>query len=267
MIFNHLLALLIAKDVIAADRGITHQLRLWTFLWGAQDHVGYLDTLDEDTRFDAMEAIAERGGEVTVLAAVHLADQLTRSNEWTELRTDLRNVWRHLLESPLLTFTADVLRHAAGPRARSAVEIAQELDRLAREWTALELHTALAGHLGTTAGRMRVMRGVVRRRLRDETVEILLIDDPGAILDTDRVSAAFAEWAALDQSRAYFRFEQPDAGIVAVWDLASRECWRFNRHTDADPITLEEPLATEPAWSTESRKLVNAARAVDQIAA
>ena len=50
VIFNHLLALLIAKDVIAADRGITHQLRLWTFLWGARNHVGYLDTLDEDAQ-------------------------------------------------------------------------------------------------------------------------------------------------------------------------------------------------------------------------
>ena len=87
------------------------------------------------------------------------------------------------------------------------------------------------------------------------------------MLDTDGVSAAFAEWAALDQSRAYFRVEQPDAGIVAVWDLALRECWRFNRNTDADPMTLEEPLATEPVWSTESRKLLNAARAADQIAA
>ena len=148
VIFNHLLALLIAKDVIAADRGITRQLQLWTFLWGAQDHVGYLDTLDEDTRFDAMEAIAERGGEVTVLAAVHLADQLTRSNEWTELRTDLRNVWRHLLESPLLTFTADVLRHAASPRARSAVDISRELDKLAREWTSPELHAVIAATSG-----------------------------------------------------------------------------------------------------------------------
>ena len=214
-----------------------------------------------------MEAIAERGGEVTVLAAVHLADHLARSNEWTELRTSLRNVWRHLLESSLLTFTSDVLRHAASPRTRSAVEIAQELDKLAREWTAPELHVVLASHLGTTPGRIRVKRGVVRRRLRDETVEILLVDDPDAILDTDRVSAAFAEWAALDQSRAYFRFEQPDTGIVAVWDLTLRECWRFNRHTDADPMSLEEPLATEPAWSTESRKLLNAARAADQIAA
>jgi hypothetical protein len=267
VIFNHLLALLTAKDVIAADRGIRHQIQLWTFLWGAQDHVGYLDTLDEDTRFDAMEAIAERGGEVTVLAAVDLADQLTRSNEWTELRTDLRNVWRHLLESPLLAFTADVLRHVASPRARPAVEIAQELDRLAREWTVPELHAVLADHLGTAAGRIRVMRGVVRRRLRDEMVEILLIDDPEAILDTDRVSAAFAEWAALDQSRAYFRFEQPTAGVIAVWDFALHECWKYNRHTDADPVPLEEPLATEPVWSTESRKLLNSARAADQIAA
>jgi hypothetical protein len=98
-------------------------------------------------------------------------------------------------------------------------------------------------------------------------VEILLIDDPEAILDTDRVSGAFAEWAALDQSRAYFRFEQPTTGIIAVWDLALHECWKYNRQTDADPVPLEEPLATEPVWSTESRKLLNTARAADQIAA
>jgi len=267
VIFNHLLALLIAKDVIGPDRGITRQLQLWTFLWGSQEHVGYLDTLDEDTRLGAMEAIAERGGEVTVLTAVHLADQLTRSNEWTELRTDLRNLWRHLLESPLLTFTADVLRHAASSRARSTIDISRDLNKLAREWTAPELHAAMAGHLGTTAARIRAERKVIRRRLRDERIDILLIDDAEAILDTDRVSAAFAEWAALDHNRAYFRFEQPAAGIIAVWDLALHECWKYNRYTDADPIALEEPVATEPAWSTESRKLLNAARAANQIAA
>ena len=103
--------------------------------------------------------------------------------------------------------------------------------------------------------------------MRDQMVDILLVDDPAASLDTARVPAAFAAWAALDQGRTYFRFEQPAAGIVAVWDLAARECWRFSRHTDADPVTLEEPAAAEPEWSTESRKLLNAARAADQLAA
>ena len=267
VIFNHLLALLIARNVIAADRGITCQLQLWTFLWGAHDQAGYLDTLDEDARFDAMEAIAERGGEVTVLAAVHLADQLTQSNGWSELRTDLRDMWRHLLESPLLTFTADVLRHAASPGSQSAADIARELDKLARVWTTPELHAVIAACLGTTAARIQVTRKRIRRHMRDQMVDILLVDDPAANLDTVRVPAAFAAWAALDQDRTYFRFEQPAAGIIAVWDPASRECWIFSRHTDEDPVTLEEPAAAEPDWSTESRKLLNAARAADQLAA
>jgi len=58
----------------------------------------------------------------------------------------------------------------------------------------------MAGHLGTTAARIRAERKVIRRRLRDERIDILLIDDAEAILDTDRVSAAFAEWAALDHN-------------------------------------------------------------------
>lgn len=83
-------------------------------------------------------------------------------------------------------------------------------------------------------------------------------------LDTTGVSEAFAEWAALDQSRVYFRLRQPATGIVAVRDLAAHEFWRYNRHTDADPVTLEEPVTTEPVWSTESRKLLDTARASDK---
>jgi hypothetical protein len=211
-----------------------------------------------------VEAIAERGGEVVVLAAVHLADQLTRSNRWTELRTNVRDTWRHLLESPLLTFTADILEHAVSRGSRSAADISRELDKLAREWTTSELHAAIADHLGTTAGQIRAERVVIRRGLREETVDSLVVEDPGASLDPARALAAFAEWAALDQSRAYFRLRQPAADIVAVWDVAAHECWRYNRRTDADPVTLGEPVAAEPVWSSESRKLLDAARAADR---
>jgi hypothetical protein len=267
VIFNHLLARLIVKEVIAAERGITHQLQLWTFLWGSRGQDGYLDSLDEDTRFDAMEAIAERGGEAVILAAVHLADQLTRSNQWAELRTDLRNMWRYLLESPMLTFTADVLRHAVSPGIRSATDISRELDKLAREWTTSELHAAIADHLETTAGHIHVERAVIRRGRREETVDSLVVDDAAASLDETSVRNAFAEWAALDQNRVYFRLRQSAVGTVAVWDLAAHECWKYNRHTDAGPVALEEPIAAEPVWSAESRKLQDAARTVDQKAA
>ena len=103
--------------------------------------------------------------------------------------------------------------------------------------------------------------------MRDEMVDILQVDDPAANFDTVKVPAAFAAWAALDRDRTYFRFEQPAAGIVAVWDPALRECWIFSRRADEDPVTLDEPSAAEPEWSAESRKLLNAARAADRPAA
>ena len=55
IIFNHLLALLIARNVIGAGKGIAYQLQLWSFLWGDHDHGGYLDTLHDDTQFAAIE--------------------------------------------------------------------------------------------------------------------------------------------------------------------------------------------------------------------
>src|SRR5450756_25861 len=148
IIFNHLLALLVVRHIIDPGKGVTCQLQLWTFLWGNADHSGYLDALDDDTRLSAMEAIAARGGEITVVAAVGVADQLTLSSDWHDLRTELRDMWRHLLASPLLTFTSEVMSLAALLSSRSAADIARGLDQLAREQTPRELQAALATHLG-----------------------------------------------------------------------------------------------------------------------
>ena len=260
MIFNHLLALLTAKAIVNPDRGIATELRLWSFLWGTQNSDGYLDTLDVDTRLDAMEALAERGCEVAVLGAVDLADQLTRSHGWTELRIQLRNMWRHLLESPELAFTSDVLRLAARPGIRPAAEMAQGLDELAVQSTTPELHGAIADCLHTAAQQIRLTHGIVRRHRRDEVVDILAVDDPEVTLDAAMASTALAVWAGMDQSRDYFRFDQPVPGTIVVWDRDSNECWRFERHLNGDPVMLQVPVVVEPAWAVESRRLLDAAR-------
>lgn len=267
IIFNHLLALLVAKRVINADQGIAHQIQLWTFLWGDHDNNGYLDDLDDDTQFAAIEAVEARGGEVVVLAATDLADQLTRSNGWDDLRTDLRDAWRHLLVSPLLTFTADVVSRTARRGIRSATDIAHGLDQLAREQTTRELHAALAAVLGTTDTRIRATRGVIQRHHREKTVDILIVDDPVLRLDQTAASAAFATWAAMDPSRDYMRLEQPVAGNVAVWDRANHHCWWYDRNTGGEPVTLHEPAPAEPAWALESRRILEAARIADRIVA
>lgn len=263
IIFNHLLALLVARHIIDPGNGITRQLQLWEFLWGSADRSGYLDALDDDTRLAAMEAIAARGGEVTVIAAVSVADQLTLSNDWHDLRTELREVWRHLLASPLLTFTSEVISLAAALSSRSAADIARGLDQLARELAPRELQAALAMHLGTTDARVRARRSIIQGRHR----EVLLADDPNARLDPEAASAALATWATMEPSREYLRIEQPTSGISAVWDRLNHICWLYDRNAGGEPVTLQEPTPAEPAWAAESRRVLAAALKADQTAA
>ena len=210
-----------------------------------------------------MEAIAARGGEVTVVAAVGVADQLTLGNDWHDLRTRLRDMWRHLLASPLLTFTSEVMDLAAALSSRSAADIARGLDQLAREQTPLELQAALATHLGTTDTRIRTKRSIIQGRYR----EVLVADDPNARLDPEAASAALATWAAMEPSREYLRIEQPTAGTSAVWDRGSHACWWYDRNAGSEPVTLQEPAPAEPAWAVESGRVLAAARTADQTAA
>ena len=263
IIFNHLLALLVAKHVIDISRGIAWQLQLWTFLWGDSSHGGYLEALDGDVQFAAMEAIEARGGEVIVLSAVALADQLTWSNGWDDLRSDLRDVWRHLLVSPLLAFTAEVISRTVNPHSRSAAGIAARLDQLACEQTVEELYDAIATDVGTIGTRISAPRVMIQRRWR----EILRVDDPAATLDQPAAKAALTTWATMDPSQEYLRIEHPAAVTTAVWDRVNHDCWWYDRNSGGEPEPLQEPDPVDPAWLVESRRLLEEARAVDRIVA
>lgn len=266
IIFNHLLALLVAKGIVDGDKGVGYQLQLWTFLSGDEAGTGFLDDLDEDSQIAALEEMAERGVEAVILSAVDYASQLThRHGVSSELRRSLRHVWQRLLETPLLHFGEDVLRRCARPGVRNASDIASGLDALAREWSEHELLEAVAACLGTTTIHLARRTGKVARKGQTALLEYVEITDPGVRADAEDCSKAFATIHSLDPERGYIRFEHPASRVVAVWDLEASDCWWWD-HT-GEPVDIPEPSVDEPSWSLQSRRLIAAANKADQLAA
>ncbi len=258
IVFNHLLALLVAKNLIDPVRGIEHQVRLWEFLWGDETAGGYLGSLDEQTRLAAMQVIEDHGGEVVVLGAAAVAEQHTRGAGREGLRLRVRDAWRHLLESELLAFTGPVLRKAVRGGARTATDLVVGLDRLAHESTPGDLRAALSAALGDSA-RAIWMRGQIHRNGRTETVDYL--DLEGARLASENGLAALARWAAVDRDRDYLRIRDRDAGTVVMWDRARRECLWYDSRSHEDR-QLDEPAIEQPGWSVECGRLIREAASV-----
>ncbi len=265
VILNHLLALLVAKSVVAVEKGIDYQLDLWSFLWGEADQNGYLDSLADEEQIAAMEEFSERGLEVTVLSAADLAAQLTKQRGLGGLRARLRHVWRRILTSSQLCFTGEVLRQASRPGVRPATDLADTLDKLVRESTQREVDDAVASCLGTTRGQLTVRHETVHRGPDRSAVEVIEIGDSAVNLTTDSVLEVFARVAAVDLRRDYIRLRHGDSRIVAAWDRRLHDCWWYDPNTE-QPVDLPEPGAAEPAWVAASESLLAAARAVDRAA-
>lgn len=266
VILNHLLALLVAKGVVSADKGIGYQADLWSFLWGESDDGGYLDALPEEEQMAAMEMFDERGVEVTLLSAVDLAAQLTKQKDLHGLRARLRHVWRRMLTSSHLCFTGDILRQASQPDFRPATDLAHALDNLARESAEREVDGAVAASLGTIRSELTVREESVHRGPDRSVVEVVEIRDPTVDLTTDMALKVFARVVAVDRRRDYIRLKHRDSGIVAVWDRRLHDCWWYDPNTD-DPVDLPEPAAADPDWVVASESLIAAAEAIERAAA
>lgn len=266
VILNHLLALLVAKGVVAADKGIGYQVDLWSFLWGEGAEGGYLDSLLDEEQITAMEEFSERGLEVAVLSAVDLAAQLTKQRHFDGLRARLRHVWRRMLTASQLCFTGDVLRQASRPGVRPATDLTDALDHLARESTRREADDAVAACLGTTRSQLTVREESVHRGPDRSVVEVIEIGDPTVDLTTDVVLDVFARVVAVDRGRDYIRLKHRDSRIVAAWDRRLHDCWWYDPTTD-HPLDLAEPFAADPDWVAASESLIAAARGVERAVA
>jgi hypothetical protein len=266
VILNHLLALLVAKGVVAADKGIGYQVDLWSFLWGEGVSGGYLDSLPDEEQMAAIEEFSERGLEVTVLSAVDLAAQLTRRTELDGLRSRLRYVWRRMLTSSHLFFTGDVLSRVSRPGVRPATELADALDHLARESSRREVDDAVADCLGTTRSQLTVRQESVHRGPDRSAVEVIEIGDPAVDLTTDVALAVFAQVVAVDRRRDYIRLKHRDSRITAAWDRRRHDCWWYDPNTE-ELVDLTEPAASDPGWVAASESLMAAAQNVETAAA
>ena len=262
VILNHLLALLVAKGVVATDKGISYQVELWSFLWGEGAEDGYLNSLPDEDQIAAMEEFDERGLEVTVLSAVDLAAQLTKPYDFDTLRARLRHVWRRMLTSPQLCFTRDVLRHASRPGVRPATDLTRALDQFATESSRREVDDAIAASLRTTRSHLTVREESVHRGPDRSLVEVIEIGDPTIDLTTDLVLEVFTRVVAADQHRDYIRLKHRDSGIVAVWDRRLHDCWWYDPNTER-----QVDLVATSNWVAASQSLIVAAQAVDTAAA
>lgn len=266
VIFNHLLALLVAKGAVAVDKGIGYEVDLWSFLWGEADKSGYLDSLAEEEQLAAMDEFSERGLEVTLLSAVDLAAQLTSQRDVDGLRTRLRDVWRRMLTSSQLCFTGESLYKASRPGVRPAIDLANALDQLARESTQREIEDTVAACLGTTRSRLAVRQETVHRGPDRSAVDVIEIGDSAVDLTVEAVLEVFARVVTVDGRRDYVRVKHRDTCIVAAWDRRLHDCWWYNPNSD-EQVDLSEPDVAEPAWTKACESLRSAARATELSAA
>ena len=266
VILNHLLALLVARGVVASDKGIGYQIELWAFLFGDATSDGYISTLSEEDERAAMELFEDRGSAVTILCAVDLATQLTKQHALDVLRISLRRGWRRMLAAPSLDFAAHTLQRAAPSDIRPPTRLAESLVEFAKESTRRELDEALAASLNIDRSQFDVREETVKRGHETATVLVFGIADPAVELTPERVTAAFRAAVAAYPAIEYVRIKHLLSGAVATWDRKFHDCWRYYP-TEDEPSDLAEPTNVDPPWLTAADALVAAGRAAGAEAA
>jgi hypothetical protein len=256
IIFNHLLALLVARGIVEPVRGVRLQVDLWTFLFGDNPQPGsdpgalppnsYLDSLDQDVGEWVQEQFDERGVAPCLLSAFGFATSESRSDDLRGLRPRLRSLWRHVLVSPLLYFDDGALRTAAFTLGEAASKLAGRLDRLGRDMTPGEVVAAVTTALAAPPTSVHACQAAVMRAGRQAAVEVLQIDDPTVAFSVEAVRKVFGVIAGLGMNAGdYLRLQAP--GATAVWDRSAHDCW-FHVNGSDEVIDLEEPVAVTPPW-------------------
>lgn len=124
---------------------------------------------------------------------------------------------------------------------------------------------AVAGAINATTD-MRFERAVVTRDRRQETVDLLVINDAAAALTSDTAVTALATWIALEPERDYFRLHHPPSDSVAVCDKATGDRWWADKTTGA-MVNLNEITPATPPWEANLAKLVRDAASRERAAA
>jgi len=267
VIFNHLLSLLVSRRTVEASFGIQSQLRLWAFLWGAPQSPGILAKLDGEEQEFVLRLVREARADSMTLASLYRAAMATTDGAETEIRVALRDVLRRLLTSPVIEMTPDLLRTAANEAAPLAdnpmVKLAAKLASLAHEFTSAELFSGLAAATGARADSLLFKRIGVKRRGRQHSTEMIVIQDEAARFPPTTARAALATWAHVEQGREYYRLDHPATRTVAVFDRAESTCWWADKASGKIEDLGE--LSPQPeAWERRVVALLELATAIEK---
>jgi hypothetical protein len=250
IIFNHLLSLLVRRDRLDLESGVSFQLDLWRFLWGDELTGGYLTSLDTEEREVALKQIREHSADVMTLAGLFWA--AAASDELpSQMRMQLRDALRHLAVMPELGREPSVATAALeeiGSDLPRTIDIARVVLSLAEETTRAELLEALTAAVAPGSGghfdKAIVMRGGGQGR-----VDLIVLEGSVEGLDSDAARRALTIWARMEPGLAYYRIDHPASRSVAVLDREFGECW-WARKGQGDLVELGEIEPPSEPWRT-----------------
>ncbi|NQT67611.1 MAG: hypothetical protein HQ569_08585 [Actinobacteria bacterium] len=97
MIFNHLILRLFDEEWTEKSFLVKSFLKIWSFFWGKNDKIGYLESLESDEKNTTTKLLNKYRSKSQLLAGLNKSIQYINSNEDINLLLELRDFLRYLL--------------------------------------------------------------------------------------------------------------------------------------------------------------------------
>jgi hypothetical protein len=270
VIFSHILWRLFQKDWVEADFIIETYLKMWRFFWGGERHKGYLSALEADQRIEAHEILREQKSDSLVIAALFYGDNECAYSGRLNLRLELRDSWRYLLEQQPFPFTVELLLdawvylHEVLPYSLpTPSSIAASLNILSRVDTTMDFLRDLEKHFHLPENSCRLVRQSIFRESTNQTIETdcLEVMASSAITSMDDAKAILFAWMRYGQ-REFFRISTDR--YILIYDTVSREGVFHDRETKKSQPIADLSLPSSEKWQTAIFKIIATAKKADQ---
>jgi len=260
IIFSHLLWQLSLKEWFGPELDFLFrsQLTTWRFFWGDAEQDGYLATLQDDERATAKRWQREQSADARNLATLYQASQETHDPKWAGLRIALRDFWRSLLMSEVLSVTSELLEDLWLIAAEinlfnpaRPLEIVEELahlahfnteDRFLRDLS--KRHQLPPG--GLAIDLVRAVRTVNSKRTKS-SVRCLFVRGDNSTMQAETAIAILRDWMQFE-SLDYYRisFTNPGEPLKLLYYEVSQAYgiyWDERSGEEREIVSLEKVTA------------------------
>lgn len=276
VIFSHLLWVLSQKDWFEPEgKFIVESLvQTWRFFWGTADRPGYFQQLNRTEQEDVLAWVRQYHADAQLIAALFHCGRLSQTPPWHELRFELRDLWRYLLQTqpfPLNEavleetwyWVSDLIRYQP-PRP---TQIVTELLNLARFETEKSFLKAVEAKNGFNLGSCYFERVRVRREdfMDAVSVRCLSIRSDGALLDPLSAVKIIQEWMHFEKLD-YYRLAYPEAQNaqrLSFYEVAAATGIYFDK-TNNNLMDLEPILITAREWQGPLDLVQRLAKSLDE---